>query len=74
MPMKMTVITGKDGTIVGTAREGDANKPEAGIGGPLAGPDQSIHVIDLPKQLENVADASELHRGIKTYVAGQQKK
>jgi len=72
--MKMTVITGKDGTIVGTAREGDANKPEAGVGGPLAGPDQSIHVIDLPKQLENVADASELHRGIKTYVAGQQKK
>ena len=33
--MKMTVITGKDGTIVGTAREGETNKPEAGVGGPL---------------------------------------
>ena len=72
--MKMTVITDKDGTIVGTAREGDPNKPEAGAGGPLAGPDQSIHVIDLPNDLENVADASELHRRIKSHVAGQQKK
>ena len=49
----------------------DQNAPEITPGG--AG-DQSIHVIDLPKELENVADASELHRGIKTYVAGHQKK
>jgi hypothetical protein len=74
MTLKVTVITGKDGTIVGTAREADATKPEAGVGGPLAGPEQSIHVIDLPKELERVADASELHRGIKAYVGGKQKK
>ena len=72
--MKMTVITDKDGKIVGTAREGDPNKPEAGIGGPLAGPDQSIHVIDLPKDLETFDDASELHRRIESYVTGGKKK
>ena len=72
--MKMTVITGKDGTIVGTAREGDPNKPEAGVGGPVAGPDQSIYVIDLPKELESVDDASELHRKIKAHLAAQKNK
>jgi hypothetical protein len=44
------------------------------LGGVLVAPDQSIHVIDLPKELESVADASELHRAIKTYVAGHQKR
>ena len=72
--MKMTVITGKDGKIVGTAREGDPNKPEAGIGGPLAGPDQSLHAIDLPKDLEGITDAAELHRKVEAYVAGGKKK
>jgi len=71
--MKITVVTGKDGKIVGTAREADSDKPEAGIGGPLAGPDQSMQTIDLPKELESVTDASELHRRIESYVTGKKK-
>ena len=66
--MKITVVTGKGGKIVGTAHHGQATKPEAGDGGPIAGPDQHVHVIDLPHDLERVEDATELHRQIKGHV------
>jgi len=66
--MKITVITSQDGKIVGTARRGTATKPEAGDGGPVAGPGQSVHVIDLPHELEGVEDAGELHRRLKGHI------
>jgi hypothetical protein len=66
--MKMIIITGKGGTIVGTARQVEGSKPEAGHGGPIAGPGQSIHVIDVPKELEGIEDASELHRKLKVHL------
>ena len=55
--MKITVVTDRDGKIVGTAHHGHTSKPEAGDGGPIAGPGQSTHVIDLPRELEGVEDA-----------------
>jgi hypothetical protein len=64
--MKMTVITDKAGTIVGTARQGAEGQPGAGAGGPVAGPDQTVHVIDVPEELENVEDAGELHSRLQT--------
>jgi hypothetical protein len=66
--VKITVITGKDGKIIGTAHFGVEGKPEAGNGGPVAGPNQSIQVIDMPSELERVEDAGELHRGLKSHV------
>lgn len=66
--MKLTVITGKDGTIVATAGHAENGNPDAGEGGPVAGPAQSVHVIDLPKELENTADADGLHRQLKSYL------
>ena len=66
--MKITVVTGKAGKILGTAHHGQAAKPEAGDGGPIAGPGQSVHVIDLPHELERVEDAGELHRHLKGHV------
>ncbi|MBV8508825.1 MAG: hypothetical protein JO289_01545 [Xanthobacteraceae bacterium] len=69
--MKITVITGQGGKIVGTAHHGSANKPEAGEGGPIAGPGQSVHVIDLPRELEGVEDASELHRRLKGHISSR---
>jgi hypothetical protein len=72
--MKMTIVTGKRGTIVGTAREIEGSKPEAGYGGPVAGPGQSIHVIDVPAELEGIADASEMHRELKRYLSAKKKK
>ena len=64
--MKLTVITGKGGKIEGVAHQAKG-KPEAGDGGPIAGPGQSVHMIDLPKELENVTDADELHRKLKSH-------
>jgi hypothetical protein len=46
--MKITVITDQTGKIVGTAHHGIKSSPGAGDGGPVAGPHQKVHVIDLP--------------------------
>jgi hypothetical protein len=66
--MKMTVITGKGGQIVGTARHVDTNKPGMGAGGPVAGPGQSVQVIELPKELESITNADELHRKLGSHI------
>jgi hypothetical protein len=66
--MKISVITGKDGKIIGTANHGVKGKPEAGHGGPVAGPGQKVHVIDLPSELEKVTNAEELHRRLKAHL------
>jgi hypothetical protein len=65
--MKITVITGKGGKVVGTAHLA-TGKAEAGSGGPVAGPGQTVKVIDLPKELENITDADDLHRKLKSHV------
>ena len=55
--MKMTVITGRGGAIIGTARQtADEGRTPAGSGGPVAGPGQTIHVIDLPTELARIED------------------
>jgi hypothetical protein len=59
--MKMTVIKDKAGNIVGTAHHGVEGNPGAGVGGPIAGPEQTVDVIDVPAELEQVEDAGELH-------------
>ena len=46
--MKLTVITGKAGKIIGTYRPAAGAKPEVGNGGPIAGPSQAVRTIDLP--------------------------
>jgi hypothetical protein len=68
MTMKITVVTNHDGKILGTAHHGSVSKPEAGDGGPVAGPGQSVRVIDLPRELEGVEDAGELHRRLKDHI------
>jgi hypothetical protein len=72
--MKITVITGKAGKIVGTYRPAPSARPEVGTGGPIAGPGQSVHAIDLPTELESAKSADELHRGLKGHVSAAKKK
>jgi hypothetical protein len=60
--MKMTVITDEQGNIVGTAGQGKTSKPEAGTGGPVTGPGQLLHEIEVAKELVGVEDVDELHR------------
>ena len=59
--MKITVITDDRGNVVGTAGTSASTKPDAGTGGPVAGPGQSIREIELPKGLAGVNDVAELH-------------
>ena len=58
--MKITVITeGKSGKIVGaTLPDGASSTPGSGAGSPMAGPGQSVRVLDLTHidDIENVAD------------------
>jgi hypothetical protein len=60
--MKMTVITDERGNILGTAGQGKKSNPDAGTGGPVAGPGQLLQEIEVPKELQGVEDVSELHR------------
>jgi hypothetical protein len=60
--MKITVITDDRGNIVGTAGMQASTKPEAGTGGPIAGPGQLVREIELPKELVGVEDVVEVYR------------
>ena len=55
--MKVTLVIGQGGKIVGTANHVQSSNPAMGDGGPVAGPGQSVHVIDMPRELESVKDA-----------------
>jgi hypothetical protein len=66
--MKITVVIGQGGKIVGTAHHVRHGSPAVGDGGPVAGPGQSVHVIDLPSELETIKDAEELHRRLKPHI------
>jgi hypothetical protein len=66
--MKVTVITDQNGKVVGTARHIATGNPAAGAGGPVAGPGESVHVIDLPNELENMEDLKEFHRHLEKLV------
>jgi hypothetical protein len=64
--MKMIVITDKTRKIVGTAHHGVEGESGSGAGGPIAGPDQTVNVIEVPKELEQVEDAGELHSRLRS--------
>jgi hypothetical protein len=66
--MKMTVITGKGGKIIGTARHVDTSKPGVGAGGPIAGPLQTVQVIEVPKEFEGITNADELHGKLGSHI------
>jgi hypothetical protein len=65
--VKITVITDKTGKVVGTAHS-IKSEPGAGDGGPVAGPDQTVRVIDLPAELEKVENAAELHCKLQSHL------
>jgi hypothetical protein len=68
--MKMTVITDKAGKIVGAAHHGLEGKQGAGAGGPIAGPEQTAHVIEVPAELQQVEEAGELHSRLQSLLNG----
>ncbi len=66
--MKIIVVTGQGGKIVGTAHDLRSGNPASGDGGPVAGPGQSVQVVDVPSELEGVKDAGEFHRKLEPLV------
>lgn len=60
--MKLTVIVGSHGQVVGTAHQIDGEEG-SGTGGPIAGPGQSVLVIDVPADVE-VGDVDALYRAL----------
>jgi hypothetical protein len=60
--MRMTVITDSAGEVVGTARQSVEGAPGSGAGGPTAGPDHTIHDVEVPDDVEHIEDVGELHR------------
>jgi len=60
--VKITVIIDEHGKIVGTTGKPTSSKPEAGTGGPVAGPGQSVRQVEVPKELHGEEDVAELHR------------
>jgi hypothetical protein len=72
--MKMTVITGRGGAIIGTARQtADEGRTPAGSGGPVAGPGQTMHVIDLPTELARIEDPEQLFDKLKRLIPAGKK-
>jgi len=66
--VKLTVIADQNGEIISTARQLREGDSAAGGGGPVAGPDQTVYELDLPDELNQIADADEFHARVKGYV------
>ena len=74
--MKMTVVTTKDGTIV-AAHHSEVPRPDTSIvtqhtdwrGGLLAGPEQKLHVVDVPESMLNVTSPGEIETHLKAILA-----
>jgi hypothetical protein len=67
--MRMTVITNQAGEIVGTARQSVEGAPGSGSGGPVAGPEDTIHDVEVPEDLEQIEDVGELHRRLQSLIS-----
>lgn len=77
MSTKLTVITTKDGKLVGASyghiRQPDhTTPPSADIGyraGPMAGPDQKIHFIEVGDDLPDITAPKDFHARIESEIA-----
>jgi|KBSMisStandDraft_5_1062788.scaffolds.fasta_scaffold117705_2 hypothetical protein len=66
--MKMYVVTDAKGEIVATLHDSAGSKTGATLAEPQTAPGQKVHLIDLPKELEGVKNASQLHERLKAHV------
>jgi hypothetical protein len=76
--MKMTVVSTKDGSLVG-AMYGHIESPDligsdhpdngASFRGSLmAGPDQELHILDVPDDVVRISSAPELHKRLESEI------
>jgi alkyl hydroperoxide reductase subunit AhpC len=65
--MRYTVITDDAGTILGTAQVVES-QTDAGTGGPIAGPNQRLHVVEAPDDSAG-REVDDLHRQLAELLA-----
>jgi len=66
--MKIYVITNDKGNVVSTARDSAGSPGGITVAKPIPLPGQKVHHIELPKELEELKDAGQLHDRLKTYI------
>lgn len=71
--MKITVVADKEGNVLGTYRQEGKAHAEGPTFRLIAGPNQSLHELDLPAEYENVASPHELHRRLGQYLKNAKK-
>jgi hypothetical protein len=68
--MKITVLTDKQGEIIGTARNGPFDhEVQVGI---APGKGQTVHRLDVPEDLARM-NAAELHKRLVEYLPGNRR-
>jgi len=67
--MKITIIRGPDGRVLGTARHYAAAQGQP-VTRLIAGPGQTAHEIELPKNLESMEAADALHAALEKHLKG----
>jgi len=64
--MRLTVITNTNDKVIAT-HKGHVSKDKlhAGL---MAGPNQTLHEIEVPDEVENIKDPSERHTCVQSYI------
>ncbi len=65
--MKITIICGPDGKVLGTARQYAATQGDP-VAHLIAGPGQTANEIELPKNLESIEAADTLHAALEKHL------
>jgi hypothetical protein len=66
--MRIYVITDDKGDIVGTVQGTPGSHGDVPGMQPLPLPGQKVHHIELPKELEGLRDADQLHQQLKRHL------
>jgi hypothetical protein len=66
--MKIHVITDEKGNVVATIHGSAGSHGNQPVGKPIPLSGQKLHEIELPKELEEVKNAEQLHKKLKEYL------
>jgi hypothetical protein len=64
--MRLTVITNSSGEVIATHRgHSSKDKLQAGL---RAGPNQTLHEIEVPDEFDKITNPDELHTRVKSHM------
>jgi hypothetical protein len=65
--MKITIICGSDGKVLGTARQYPAERGQP-VAHLIAKPGQTAHEVELPRELEAIESVDALHKALEKHL------